>query len=92
MILRKVAAFYEWGHKGSKINHLLFMDDLKVFSKNENQMDSLVQTVHFFSKDIRIEFGINRCRVLVLEGGKVVKIKALVLPNGRMMRKIDEPG
>ena len=46
LILRKVKACYEWGKKEYKLNHLLFMDDLKLFAKNEEQIDTLVGTVH----------------------------------------------
>ena len=35
-VLRKVNICYEWGKKEYKLNHLLFMDDLKLFSKNRN--------------------------------------------------------
>ena len=35
LILRKVNASYAWGKKEYKLNHLLFMDDLKLFSKSE---------------------------------------------------------
>ena len=35
-VLRKVNISYEWGKKEYKLNHLLFMDDLKLFSKNRN--------------------------------------------------------
>ena len=31
LILRKTKACYEWDNKEFKINHLLFMDDLKTF-------------------------------------------------------------
>ena len=34
-----------------KINHLFFMDDLKLLSKSEKQMDTLVRTVYVFSTD-----------------------------------------
>ena len=33
LLLRKVKASYEWGRKKFKLNHLLFMDDLKLFGK-----------------------------------------------------------
>ena len=52
LILRKVNVSYEWVKKEYKLNHLLFMDDLKLFSKSEEQMDTLVKTVHAFSTDI----------------------------------------
>ena len=38
LILRKVNASYGWGKKEYKLNDLLFMDDLKLFSKNEDQI------------------------------------------------------
>ena len=66
------------------------MDDLKLFAKNQDQIDSLVQSVYFFSKDNKMEFRKNKCRVLVLERGKVVNLNRFILPNGQMMRKFDE--
>ena len=53
------------GNRQYKLNHLLFMDDLKLFAKNEDQIDSLIQTTHCFSTDIGMEFGIKKCGVLV---------------------------
>ena len=41
-------ASYKLKNAGKKINHLLFIDDLKLFSKNEDQVDSLVNTVRIF--------------------------------------------
>ena len=45
---------------GGRINHLLFMDDLKLFAKNEKEIDSLVQTVRIFSDDIGMKFGLEK--------------------------------
>ena len=58
LVLSKVNAGYEFRRKQLKINHLLFMDDFKLFEKNDDQIDSLVRTVHIFSKDIGMKFGI----------------------------------
>ncbi len=92
LILRKVAAFYEWGDKEFRVNHLLFMDDLKLFAKNQDQIDSLVQTVHLFSEDIGMQFGLKKCGVLVMKRGKVVNQNGIALPNGQIMKEIDENG
>ena len=35
LIFKKVNASYEWGKKECKLNHSLFMDDLKLFSKEQ---------------------------------------------------------
>ena len=45
LVLRKTKACYEWGNKEFKINHLLFMDDLKHFGKAHDQIDSLIYSV-----------------------------------------------
>ena len=37
------------------------MDCLKLFGKNDYQIDSLVQTVFTFSEDIGMEFGLKKC-------------------------------
>ena len=66
------------------------MDDLKLFTKSKNQIDSLVQTVHIFSEDIGMQFGIKKCGVLIMERGKVVRIDGIRLPDRQDMKDIDE--
>ena len=89
-LLRRAKAGYEWGNKGFKLNHLLFMDDLKLFAKGKNQIDSLVQTVHIFSQDTGVQFGIKKCGVLIMERGKVIRTDGIRLPDGQHMKDIDE--
>ena len=91
-VLRRSRAGYEWGGREFKINHLLFTDDLKLFGKSYEQIDSLVQTVHTFSTDIGMEFGIKKCGVLVLKRGKIVKMEGVVLPDGQVMKEIENKG
>ena len=47
-VLCKAKARYTLGG-GEKINHLLFMDDLKLYGKSENEIKGLVSTVEVFS-------------------------------------------
>ena len=91
-VLRRSGAGYERGGREFKINHLLFMDDLKRFGKSYEQIHSLVQTVHTFSTDIRMEFRIKRCGILVLKCGKIVKMEGVVLPDGQVMKEIEDRG
>ena len=60
LILRKVNGNYDWRKKEYKLNRLLFMGDLKHFSKSEEQMDTLVKTIYVFSTDIGTEFEIKK--------------------------------
>ena len=68
------------------------MDDLKLYSCNEKGMDSLVQTVHVFSEDIEMEFGIEKCAILVIEKGKIVKSVDMELPDGKVIKSLQEGG
>ena len=52
------------------INHLLFIDDLTLYGKNEREIESLVQTVRINSEDIAMEFGIQNCACAILKRGK----------------------
>ena len=72
LILRKAKAAYEFSERKEKINNLLFMNDLKLYSQSEKGLDSLVHTVPVFSEDIGMEFGIKKCAMLVMEKGKIV--------------------
>ena len=51
-ILRKEEAGYRLGKdKSRKINHLLFMDDLKLYGKNEKEAEVLTNTTRIFAND-----------------------------------------
>ena len=51
-------------------------------------MDSLVQAIRIFSKDIGMEFGIEKCAMLVIEKGKIVKSVVIELPNGKVIKSL----
>ena len=52
LTLSKTKAEYEFSESEEKINHLLFMDDLKLYSRSEKGLDSLLQTARVFGEDI----------------------------------------
>ena len=90
LILRKAKAAYEFSESKEKINHLLFMDDLKLYSQSEKGLDSLIQTVRVFSKDIGKEFGIEKCAMLAMEKGKIVKSVGTELPDSKVIKLLQE--
>ena len=94
LILKELKFHYEFGDKNTRLTHLLFTDDLKLFAKSHDQIASLVNTAYTFSEDIGMEFGVKKCRVLVLKRGKVDKAKSrgLNVPNGKSMETTDEEG
>ena len=48
------------------------MDDLKLFAENEDQIESLVNTAKFFSKDIEMELGFPKYGVSIMKKEKAV--------------------
>ena len=73
---------------------MLFIDDLELFAKSNDQISSLVNIVYMFSEDIGMDFGIKKWGVLVLKWGEVDKVssRGLNLTNGKLMKTIDEEG
>jgi len=72
---------YQLRDSHSNINHLLFMDNLKLYGGNDCKVESLVHTVQIFSEDIGMQFGIEKCATIKLQRGKVKHTKRIVLPN-----------
>ena len=66
------------------------MDDLKLYSKSEKALDSLIQTVRIFSTDIGMQFGIDKCAILVMKKGKIVKSDGIQLPNDKVIKSLKE--
>ena len=69
-ILRKCPARYKLSKSWEKINHLIDMDDIKLFAKNEKELLILIQTVRIYSQDIEMEFGIENCTMLIMKSSK----------------------
>ena len=80
-VLYKAKTRYTLGG-GEKINHLLFMDNLKLYGKNENEIKRLVSTVEVFTQDIGMEFSIKKCGVIIMNRGKVKSTDRKKLPSG----------
>jgi len=45
------------------------MDDLKLFGKNRRELDALVELVRVYSRDIGMEFGLDKCAILEIHRG-----------------------
>ena len=50
IILRTLKQGYSFGKGKERLNHLLFMDDLKLYSSNNNEIDSLVKVIKIVSQ------------------------------------------
>ena len=52
------------------LNHLLYMDDLKIYASKTDHLEYLLNTTMQFSDDICMEFGLDKCRALHIIRGK----------------------
>ena len=86
VILRKS----EFAYKvlSNKEDKHLFMDDLKLHTKNEKGLVPFVQRVQIFTDNTGMLFGINNCATLDLEKGKITEFDEILLPDGRVMKRL----
>ena len=69
-IVRKCTVGYKLNRSQKKINHLMYMDDIKLFAKNEKEQETLIHTVRIYCQDIGMKFCIEKCAILVMKSGK----------------------
>ena len=89
-ILRKCTAGYKLSRSQEKITHLMYMDDIKLFSKNEKELETLILAVRIYSQGIGMEFGIEKCAMLVMKSGKRLMTDGIELPNQDRIRTLEE--
>ena len=41
------------------------MDGIKILAKNKNELETLIHAVRIYNQDIGMEFGIEKCAMLV---------------------------
>ena len=81
MILRQMNPQYHFSASREKVNHLLFIDDLKLYSSCDKELESVVGVVKMFSDDVGMKFGFDKGGVLVVEKGVKKKCEAIELPG-----------
>ena len=72
------------------INHLFYMDDLKLYAKNDKELEGLLYTVKPFSDDIGMEFGLNKCVKATFMKGKLTRTTAVKLDIDTTICKLDQ--
>jgi len=67
------------------------MDDLKLFAKNDQDLEGLLCIVKEFSDDIGMEFGLDKCAKATFVRGKLSKKSSIILYMDTVNRELD-PG
>ena len=68
----------------------MYMDDIKLFAKNEKERETLIHAVRIYSQDIGMEFGIEKCAMLVMKSGKRHRTDGMEQPNQDKIRTLAE--
>ena len=89
-ILRTCTAGYKLSRSQENINHLMYMADIRLFAKNEKDLETLIHAVRIYSQDLGMEFGIEKCARLVMKSGKRHLTDGMELPNQDKIRTLGE--
>ena len=67
--------FSGYGYKiGNEwFTHLLYMDDLNLYAKDDSELERLLRIVKGFSGNIGMEFGLGKCAKATFKKGKLEK-------------------
>ena len=68
----------------------MYMDDINLFAKNEKELETLIHAVRIYSQNIGMEFGIEKCAMLVIKSGKRHMSDGMELPNQDKIRTLGE--
>ena len=61
--LKNCTARYKLRNSQEKIYHLIYRDDIKLFVKNERQLETLTQAERIYTEEIGMEFDIEKCAI-----------------------------
>ena len=66
------------------------MNNIKIFAKNENEQETLIQTIRISIQHIGITFVIEKCAMLIMKKGKRETTKGIELSTQKSIRKLEE--
>ena len=68
--------------------HNFFVDDLKLFATNMNNIKCLLDIVTLFSKDIGMKFGVDKCAFVQIEKGKQIQNPGPLIINDLIIKPL----
>ena len=68
----------------------MYMDDIKLFAKNEKELETLILAVRIYSDDIGMEFCIEKCAMLIMKSEKQQITEEMELPNQEKSERLEK--
>ena len=88
---RKYLKFTDFIKSHKNVYQSKIYKDFRLFGQ-VSLTGTLVRTVHVFSIDIGMEFGMKKCGMFIMKRGKVVHCEGIMLPNNEVMKKVEKEG
>ena len=92
LVLRNMKHEYSFGKGKSKLNHLLVMDNLKLYGGSQLDINSLIQTACTVTDYIGMRFRITKCGVLTMRRGKKSERERKTIGSREVIGEIDDDG
>ena len=70
-VLLDKALGYRLSSSEHRINHLVYVDDIKLFASSEHQLQQLIAIVKQYSEGIGMKFGLDKCKVVHITRGRL---------------------
>ncbi|XP_063897007.1 uncharacterized protein LOC135118563 [Helicoverpa armigera] len=84
----KLGYTIEAPHKHTILTHLMYMDDIKLYSDTTHSLHRLADITQSFSNDIHMEFGIDKCKTFSVSNGKVIQ-NNYTLDSGNIIEPLE---
>ena len=68
------------------------MDDIKLFAKNEKELETLIQAVRNYSQGIGMELDIEKCAMLIRKSREWHMTEGMKIPNNERIRMLGKKG
>ena len=81
---------YGYNIRIERITHLFYMDDLKLYAKDDNEHEGLLRIVKAFSNDIGMEFGLRKCAKAAFKRAKLEKSDHIRLDEETMIKDLEQ--
>ena len=79
---------YNIGNEKGLVNHFMHIFNSKLYVKNINQLDTLINTMKVFVEDTSVEFDIRKCRITKMKKRKYKHSEGIKLPKNEHIKEI----
>ena len=71
-------------------NKSFYIDNLKIYGKNDYKLDGLLKKVNTFSDDIGMTFDLDKCTKATIIRGKLKYTSSIVLDTDTKIKELDQ--